>query len=96
MTPSVRIDGRRVVIDGHAVPARWLRDHGDDPASLDPDTKQRKVDTFSIPTDITARTVSVEAPVYSMADWGLQAALGSPAEAAPDTARRIASAGLCV
>lgn len=60
MTPSVRIDGRRVVIDGHAVPARWLRDHGDDPASLDPDTKQRKVDTFSIPTDITARTVSVD------------------------------------
>jgi len=34
------------------LPSRWLRDHGDDPASLDPDTLQRKVDTFAIPADV--------------------------------------------
>lgn len=31
----------------------WLRDHGVDEASLDPKTLQRRVDTFSIPADIT-------------------------------------------
>jgi len=59
MTSSVRVEGRSVVIDGHDVPARWLRDHGDDAASLDPDTKQRKIDTFSIPADIAAVAVAV-------------------------------------
>ena len=33
---------------------RWLRDHGEDEASLDPDTLQRRTDTFSIPDDICA------------------------------------------
>ncbi|WP_282608676.1 TauD/TfdA family dioxygenase [Pelagibius sp. Alg239-R121] len=30
----------------------WLRDHGQDEASLDPDTLQRRVDTFAIANDI--------------------------------------------
>ncbi len=34
------------------LPSRWLRDHGDDPASVDPDTLQRRVDTFTIPADV--------------------------------------------
>ncbi len=34
------------------LPSRWLRDHGDGPASVDPDTLQRRVDTFTIPTDV--------------------------------------------
>ncbi|MGZ0229138.1 MAG: TauD/TfdA family dioxygenase [Acidimicrobiales bacterium] len=33
--------------------ARWLRDHGDDVASLDADTLQRKTDTFAIPSDLS-------------------------------------------
>lgn len=39
------------------VPARWLRDHGDDPASIDPESRQRVVDTFAIPRDIEAVSV---------------------------------------
>lgn len=34
------------------LPSRWLRDHGDDPASTNVLTLQRKVDTFSIPADV--------------------------------------------
>jgi len=34
------------------LPSRWLRDHGDDPASTDALTLQRKVDTFSISADV--------------------------------------------
>lgn len=34
------------------LPSRWLRDHGDDEASTDPRTGQRRVDTFLIPADI--------------------------------------------
>ena len=30
----------------------WLRDHGEDPASLDPATLQRRIDTFSLDEDI--------------------------------------------
>jgi len=33
-------------------PWTWLRDHGEDEASLDPGTLQRRVDTFSIARDI--------------------------------------------
>jgi len=34
----------------------WVRDHGEDMASLDSDTGQRKVDTFTIDTDVRAST----------------------------------------
>lgn len=33
---------------------KWLRDHGEDSGSIDPDTWQRRVDTFAIPDDICA------------------------------------------
>lgn len=33
----------------------WLRDHGQDEASLDPDTLQRRVDTFAIANDIRGK-----------------------------------------
>ncbi len=44
-------------IGGNEISARWLRDHGDDPSSLDPVSGQRLVDTFSIPRDVSARHV---------------------------------------
>ncbi|MDW3219480.1 MAG: TauD/TfdA family dioxygenase [Acidimicrobiales bacterium] len=47
-----------VTIDGYELPARWLRDHGDDAGSVHPQTLQREVDTFAIPRDVAA--VSVE------------------------------------
>lgn len=59
-SPSVLIDDRSVILDGHAIPGRWLRDHGDDAASLNPDTKQRQVDTFTIPFDIAPVSVAVD------------------------------------
>lgn len=34
------------------LPSRWLRDHGDDEASTDPRTLQRKTDTFAITADV--------------------------------------------
>ena len=37
----------------------WLRDHGTDEASLDPETLQRRVDTFSIPPDVTPVDVRI-------------------------------------
>jgi trimethyllysine dioxygenase len=38
----------------------WLKDHCPSPQCLHPDTKQRQIDTFSIPEDITASTVALE------------------------------------
>ena len=37
----------------------WLRDHGVDEASLDPETLQRRVDTFSIPAGLAAVDVRI-------------------------------------
>ncbi len=38
----------------------WVRDHGEDIASLDTHTLQRKIDTFSIDSDIKASSVSLD------------------------------------
>src|SRR6202034_1853994 len=38
----------------------WLRDHCHSRESLHPDTLQRQVDTFAIPTDITPERIVVE------------------------------------
>ena len=47
--------------DGTAhYPWFWLRDHGEEPASLNPATLQREVDTASLPFDIHARAVCLE------------------------------------
>ncbi|MEZ5407056.1 MAG: TauD/TfdA family dioxygenase [Acidimicrobiales bacterium] len=45
------------------VPWRWLRDHSEDPASLDPATAQRLVDTFAIPADLTPASAELTGPV---------------------------------
>lgn len=49
--------------DGQAArfPYFWLRDHCQEPESLNQDTLQREVDTFSIPEDIQAEQASVSA-----------------------------------
>lgn len=38
----------------------WLRDHCQSPQSHHPETKQRLIDTFRIPTDIAAKSVGLE------------------------------------
>ena len=58
---AVTIIDRAVVLDGeHHLPSRWLRDHGEDAASLNPDSKQRLVDTFSLDRDVAAQSVRVD------------------------------------
>ncbi len=37
----------------------WLRDHGEDPESLDPATLQRRVDTFALDEDISGKDSKV-------------------------------------
>src|SRR5262245_62812542 len=38
----------------------WLKDHCPSPQCLHPETRQRQVDTFSIPENVAARAVAVE------------------------------------
>jgi len=80
----------------------WLRDHGQDPASLDPKTLQRRVDTFALADDLRASGASVlaegralevrwpDGDAASRFDADFLAAMATPA-AAP--ARRLWSAG---
>jgi trimethyllysine dioxygenase len=49
-------DGRPAAV----LPLFWLRDNCQGPESQHPDTKQRLVDTFSIPPDIAARAIALE------------------------------------
>jgi len=42
------------------LPLLWLRDHCTDPESQHPETRQRLVDTFRIPADLSVRSVKVE------------------------------------
>lgn len=44
---GVRVNGP-MLTEPTTLSWRWLRDHGEDPVSRDPDTLQRRVDTFSI------------------------------------------------
>jgi trimethyllysine dioxygenase len=37
----------------------WLRDHGEDPASLDPATLQRRVDTFALDEDLRGSAATI-------------------------------------
>ncbi len=54
----------RVAWSGGQAPTRfdlfWLRDHGEDEASLDPKSRQRRVDTFAIPAEPRALEAAVE------------------------------------
>ncbi len=49
-------DGRQ----GPTLPLLWLRDNCTAPSSQHPETRQRLVDTFSIPPDIAAQAVELE------------------------------------
>src|SRR5882757_7201847 len=42
------------------LPLLWLRDHCTAPESRHPETRQRLVDTFRIPADLAARSVTLE------------------------------------
>lgn len=62
---SAATKGRQLVIDwadgasSASYPNMWLRDHCQCAECLHPETKQRLLDTFSIPDDIEARSVGV-------------------------------------
>jgi len=45
---------------GRTVPLLWLRDHCPSPQTHHPETRQRLIDTFRIPMELTARAVEVE------------------------------------
>lgn len=63
---SVKLADRHVELswaDGRAgdlFSLLWLKDHCPSPHCLHPETKQRQIDTFSIPEDIAARSVAIE------------------------------------
>ena len=57
---TVSISERSVVLGEHVIPGRWLRDHGDDIDSLNPDSKQRLTDTFGIDPQIAPAAVHVD------------------------------------
>lgn len=52
----------------HVFPWKWLRDHGEDSRSLDPETWQRKVDTFSISDDVCAEYLTPDEQGV-LVDW---------------------------
>src|SRR5262245_41753102 len=63
---SVKLADRHVVLswaDGRAgdrFSLLWLKDHCPSPHCLHPETRQRQIDTFSIPENIAAREVAIE------------------------------------
>ncbi|MEO0495450.1 MAG: gamma-butyrobetaine hydroxylase-like domain-containing protein, partial [Actinomycetota bacterium] len=65
---AVSISERAVLLGEHVIPARWLRDHGDDAASLHPDSKQRLTDTFAIDPNVTPLAVHVDGAWLDV-DW---------------------------
>jgi len=87
----------------------WLRDHGEDPASLDPATLQRRVDTFALDEDLRGSATTIleqgralavtwpdgaEASRYSAAFLAAMAGLQPEETAArPGAAPRLWSAG---
>ncbi len=73
---DVRFDGTDRPV---RYPWRWVRDHSEDPSSLDPRTRQRSVDTFAIPTDLVAvaATVSDEGVRVEWADGAPAAELSA-------------------
>jgi trimethyllysine dioxygenase len=67
MLREARLTGQDVELtfsDGRSalrLPLLWLRDHCPCPQTQHPQTRQRLIDTFSIPRDIAARALEVEA-----------------------------------
>ena len=63
---DVKLAGRHVELawangrSGDLFSLLWLKDHCPSPKCLHPDTKQRQIDTFSIPETLSARAVALE------------------------------------
>lgn len=71
MLVAITDNGLRVRIDGFDQPAdfswRWLQDHGEDEASRDPETLQRRVDTFALDPEL--RGTVVDGEDHIRIDW---------------------------
>ena len=69
---ALTADAIEVRFDSRADPVRypwtWVRDHSEDPSSLDPATGQRLVDTFAIPADAVATGVALARGTVRV-DW---------------------------
>ncbi len=83
----------------------WLRDHGEDEGSLDPDTLQRRVDTFALDTGIrpeacsvadNGRTLQISWPGKGEPGLHSAAALASQAGLAPDNADLAPETNQCL
>ena len=83
----------------------WLRDHGEDEGSLDPDTLQRRVDTFALDTGIrpeacsvadNGRTLQISWPGKGEPGLHSTAALASQAGLAPDNADLAPETNQCL
>lgn len=63
---DVKLAGRHVELawangrSGDLFSLLWLKDHCPSPECLHPDTRQRQIDTFAIPEDLSARAVAIE------------------------------------
>ena len=60
--------GAHITIAGEAIPARWLRDHGEDEASRHPDSLQRRTDTFTIDPSVQITACHVDGDRLHI-DW---------------------------
>lgn len=56
------------VVETLRLPLRWVRDHSEDPTSLDPVSRQRLVDTFAIPDDLAVASLH-HAPDVLTVEW---------------------------
>ena len=89
-----QVDGLLVRFAGIDLPERygwlWLRDHDENESSLDPDTLQRRVDTFALVDDVRGVSVGIHNGAALSVEWSD----GSPAGCF--SARMLASvSGLC-
>ncbi len=92
----VRFRGRPEPV---TVPWRWVRDHSEDAASLDPATAQRLVDTFAIPADLAPTSAELAGPTVRVTWTGGEppslvsaARLAEAAGLVPEPERRLWSA----
>jgi trimethyllysine dioxygenase len=52
-TEEIKVQEKKVTVSGRAIPNIWLRDNCQCSSSMHPSTKQRLLDTFSIPEDLS-------------------------------------------
>lgn len=65
---ELSVDGNDSVIERLHLPLRWVRDHSEDPDSLDPASRQRLVDTFAIPADLVVKSLH-HTPGSLVVEW---------------------------